>query len=230
MMRTDNYIVVLSWMMTALGLSGNDLLCYALIYGYSQNGAGGYFGTRTHLAESLNIARRTATDVLNRLVDKGAITVQPITVDGVARCMYRAVVPAEADEASPPVMPPASSPPAKRKFAKPTRDEVREYCRERGNAVNADLFYDHYEANGWVQRAGKPIRDWKAAIRTWEQNDITSKPQQYGQATDKGGYASKEAILQRRREEILNNVEQANAEYRARMVRAEDSGGLFESV
>lgn len=34
---------------------------------------------------------------------------------------------------------------------------------------------DHYEANGWVQGRGKPIKDWKAAVRTWEKNGINSR-------------------------------------------------------
>jgi hypothetical protein len=51
----------------------------------------------------------------------------------------------------------------------PCLDEVRRYCRERGNAVNAEQWFDYYEANGWM--VGKnPMRDWRAALRTWERN------------------------------------------------------------
>ena len=63
--------------------------------------------------------------------------------------------------------------PAKR-FSPPTREEVASYCRERGNGVDARRFVDHYTANGW--RVGKnPMKDWKAAVRTWEKNDA-AKP------------------------------------------------------
>jgi hypothetical protein len=54
-------------------------------------------------------------------------------------------------------------------FTKPDVQQVQAYCRERGNKINAEQFFDFYEANGWVQgRAGKPLKDWRAAVRTWE--------------------------------------------------------------
>ena len=49
----------------------------------------------------------------------------------------------------------------------PTLDEVRAYCNERQNGVNAEKWYAHYEANGW--KVGRtPMKNWKAAVRTWE--------------------------------------------------------------
>lgn len=55
-------------------------------------------------------------------------------------------------------------------FVKPTLEEVRAYCLERKNRVNAEKFWDYYNSNGW--RVGKnPMKDWKAAVRTWEQSD-----------------------------------------------------------
>lgn len=62
-----------------------------------------------------------------------------------------------------------------KRFKPPTVEEVRAYCKERRNKVNAEHFVDYYEANGW--RVGKnPMRDWKAAIRTWERNETKVKP------------------------------------------------------
>jgi hypothetical protein len=60
-------------------------------------------------------------------------------------------------------------------FKPPTLEEVRAYCRERNNNVDAERFIDYYSANGWVQGKGKPIKDWKACIRTWEKNSTTTK-------------------------------------------------------
>ena len=52
---------------------------------------------------------------------------------------------------------------------KPDVEEVRAYCVERGNRVDAQKFVDYYESNGW--RVGRnPMKDWKAAVRTWERN------------------------------------------------------------
>lgn len=59
--------------------------------------------------------------------------------------------------------------PKRVQFVKPTFAEVAAYCRERGNAVHPDAWLNHYDSNGW--RVGKnPMKDWKAAIRTWETN------------------------------------------------------------
>ena len=65
------------------------------------------------------------------------------------------------------------SPPPKKRFTPPTVEEVKKYCAERKNNIDAQKFVDFYTANGWVQGKGKPIKDWKAAVRTWERN---SKP------------------------------------------------------
>lgn len=64
-----------------------------------------------------------------------------------------------------------------RRFAKPTVEEVAAYCKERGNHVNPQSFIDWYESKGW--RVGNsPMKDWKAAVRTWEQRDAEKKPAQ----------------------------------------------------
>lgn len=58
----------------------------------------------------------------------------------------------------------------RKRFTPPTVDEVAAYCRERGNAVDAQRFVDFYAASGWM-RGKTPVRDWKACVRTWERND-----------------------------------------------------------
>lgn len=60
--------------------------------------------------------------------------------------------------------------PSSRRFTPPTVEDVESYCRERGNAVDAQRFVDFYTASGWM-RGKAPIRDWKACVRTWEKND-----------------------------------------------------------
>lgn len=55
------------------------------------------------------------------------------------------------------------------KFVKPTLDEVKNYCQERNNNIDAEKFIDYYESNGW--KVGRnSMKDWKACIRTWERN------------------------------------------------------------
>lgn len=56
----------------------------------------------------------------------------------------------------------------------PTLEEVKEYCSERGNKVDPERWFDYYTSNGW--RVGKnPMRDWKAAVRTWERGESKAK-------------------------------------------------------
>lgn len=69
-------------------------------------------------------------------------------------------------------------PAPKKRFVKPTLEEVKAYCKERGNSVDPQRFVNYYESKGWL--VGKsPMKDWKAAVRTWEQNrfDGGKKPE-----------------------------------------------------
>lgn len=66
--------------------------------------------------------------------------------------------------------------PPRSHFVPPTVEEVSAYCRERGSIVDAERFFDFYSANGWLQGRGKPIKDWRAAVRTWERREGQPKP------------------------------------------------------
>jgi hypothetical protein len=56
-------------------------------------------------------------------------------------------------------------------FIKPTIEEVKRYCEERDNGIDAQSFVDKYESNGWIIGKNRtPMKDWKATIRTWEYN------------------------------------------------------------
>ena len=70
---------------------------------------------------------------------------------------------------------------ARPRFTPPTREDVEAYCRERKNSVNAERFINFYASKGWM--IGKsPMKDWKAAVRTWEQKDDTrTAPDKFGE-------------------------------------------------
>lgn len=57
-----------------------------------------------------------------------------------------------------------------KRFVPPTVDEVRDYCKERGNNIDAESFVDYYTSTGWLV-GKKPMKDWKASVRTWERNE-----------------------------------------------------------
>ena len=60
------------------------------------------------------------------------------------------------------------------RFAPPTLEEVRAYCQERMNTVDPERFVDYYTSNGW--KVGKnPMKDWKAAVRSWERSDSATQ-------------------------------------------------------
>jgi hypothetical protein len=87
---------------------------------------------------------------------------------------------------------------AKRRFTPPTREQVAEYIAEKGYRVDADRWMAYYESNGW--RVGKnPMKDWKAAVRTWASNDV-DKPrpaparQVIAQQYEQRSYAGEEEI------------------------------------
>lgn len=94
--------------------------------------------------------------------------------------------PLQGKEAEPPTnkenevkQPQPKAKPVRPTFTPPTVGDVAEYCRSRNNGIDPEQFCDYYKANGWVQGKGKPLRDWKAAVRTWERNGIRQpQPQQ----------------------------------------------------
>lgn len=64
----------------------------------------------------------------------------------------------------------------RKRFTPPTLEEVKAYCQERGNTLDAERFIDYYTSNGWQVGKNK-MRDWKAAVRTWERNGFNGQQQ-----------------------------------------------------
>lgn len=77
---------------------------------------------------------------------------------------------------------------ARPRFVKPTIEEIKAYCKERKNSINPEQFLAYYEANGW--KVGRnPMKDWRAAIRSWETRDGEIKA---GQHQEQVPYMQKE--------------------------------------
>ncbi len=65
----------------------------------------------------------------------------------------------------------------KNTFIRPTAEQINEYSKEIGFTLDGSQFIDHYEARGWL--IGKnPMKDWKAAVRTWKRNSNQFTTQQ----------------------------------------------------
>ena len=57
-----------------------------------------------------------------------------------------------------------------KRFTKPTIEEIKQYCDERNNGIEAEAFFDFYESKGW--KVGRnSMKNWKAAIRNWERQN-----------------------------------------------------------
>ena len=219
--KRENYINIQGWMVTELGLKGNSLLIYAIIYGFSQEEGQQFTGSLQYLADWTNSTRRGVLKNLQDLVNAGLIEKENIVTNGVKFCAYRRTkFTGGVEQSSPgcgteftegveqsspnnlldnPInnltnkknMP--GKPAPRSTFAKPTLDEVSAYCEERQrtkgtekrNAVDPERFFAYYESNGW--KVGRnAMKDWKAAIRTWERNSFTSNPRKQTTSTDYG--------------------------------------------
>ena len=79
----------------------------------------------------------------------------------------------------------ADKPPRATRFSPPSVDQVQAYCEERGNNVDPQRFVDFYSTKGWMVGKNK-MKDWKAAVRTWEQRGNDSpRPQQQKSGGDR---------------------------------------------
>ena len=89
----QNYYQVCGWMINKLGLAGRELHAYAIIYGFTQDGATEFNGSLTYIAEFLGSSRRTAINVMNSLVEKGLITKTQVNTPAGQRNYYTAIIP-----------------------------------------------------------------------------------------------------------------------------------------
>lgn len=160
-----------------MGLSGNDLVVFALINGFSQNGQGCFYGSLAYICETCGIAKRTAVYILQGLVERGFITKTETYHNGVKSVAYQASA-KYAMEVQKMHRGSAENAPnnkedininkrENRRFIPPTIDEVRAYCTERNNGIDPEEFVVFYTSKGWM--VGKsPMKDWRSAIITWE--------------------------------------------------------------
>lgn len=73
----------------------------------------------------------------------------------------------------------------KKRFVKPSFEEVEAYIQEQNYDIDANTFFDYYDSCGWTVGKNKPMKDWKASVRFWnsnrkKDNAYTSKPVKEG--------------------------------------------------
>lgn len=69
----DSYFVVQGWMTVELGLSGLDLMVYAVIWGYCQNTQSYFYGSRQYIADMTGASVRGVQKALQNLQEKGLV-------------------------------------------------------------------------------------------------------------------------------------------------------------
>jgi hypothetical protein len=115
----------------------------------------------------------------------------PVNVTESAQARTDALHPTPPDPDDPPL--------SRKKFIKPTLQQVKDYCLSRHNTVDPQAWLDHYESNGWKIGARSPMEDWQAAVRTWEHNNYSlpkSPPKFQGMDGDRQQHDKAEQIMQ----------------------------------
>lgn len=92
-MKDESFVTVAGWMVSKLQLKGRELLIYAVIYGFSQDGQSWFTGSVRYLAEWAGCSKRTVYTTLQSLLEKKLIRKQVKDVNGVRFCNYQAVKP-----------------------------------------------------------------------------------------------------------------------------------------
>lgn len=87
--KDNNTILIQGWMINNLKLSGNELLIYALIYGFSQDGESEFYGSLNYICSAVNCSKPTTIKVINSLISKGFILKSQITLNGNTFSKYK---------------------------------------------------------------------------------------------------------------------------------------------
>ena len=100
MLKDNNYIVIQGWMISRLHLTGNALMVYACIFGFSQGGEW-YTGTAGYLADWCDCQKKYMLKLLKKMTDEGLLRKRTRDENGVTFCSYQAVTPEEGTEQQP---------------------------------------------------------------------------------------------------------------------------------
>ena len=83
----------------------------------------------------------------------------------------------------------AATPPKKR-FVPPKLDDINAYIAEKGLIVNGKVFLDYFTAGNWKDSEGKPVKNWKQKLITWDERDRRKRTIDAARGLLKTGVAS----------------------------------------
>lgn len=86
--KAENTIAIQGWMRTELNLTGNDLLVYAIIWGFSQDGESKFTGSLQYLADWCGATKQGVQKNLKNLLEQGLIKKETRNVNGMILVAY----------------------------------------------------------------------------------------------------------------------------------------------
>lgn len=188
----ENFIIIPESIYRDERLSPRAVLLYGLVLSLSQNGF--CWANNRFFAERLGVSKDRVSRIVSELAECGFVRLSPDPDSGTRR-IYPLVekttgigentnTPCQKNQTA--LVENANhrkyldqnienTPTQRKRFQPPSVSEVADYCRERGNTINAEQFVDFYEARGW-KLGRQTMRDWKAAVRTWERREQPNTP------------------------------------------------------
>ena len=95
--KRERYICIQEFMVRDLELKGNELIVYALVYGFTQDGEQFFSGSLNYIADWINASKSTAQSIVKSLLEKGLLVKKDNYVNNVKFCAYKTAVPDNAD-------------------------------------------------------------------------------------------------------------------------------------
>lgn len=198
MLNDTSYVTIQAFMVNNLQLKGNELIVYAVIFGYTQDGEHWFYGTRGHLANWCGASKGTVSNCIASLLEKGYIRKKKVTRHGIVENHYQAVLEILNN------LPKISTPPTKnydtplpkissnnikgnnnKEIEGPALAEVVEYMVKNGATKQyAERFYSHYASQGWRKGNGLAMHNWQAAAWYWLSRDNIEPKKEHPQMID----------------------------------------------
>ena len=91
-LNDGSYIVVQAWMLNKLRLKGTELMAYAVVYSFSQDGSSWFSGSASYIAAWAGVTPQSARRALKSLTERGLLEKRVRTENGTTACDYRAII------------------------------------------------------------------------------------------------------------------------------------------
>ena len=201
LIKNENYITIQGFMVNELNLKGNELLIYAIIYGFSQTNGNEFTGSLQYLANWTNSTKYGVQKCLKSLIEKNLILKSENIINNIKFCYYKVTrgmqqscIPCnkvdecmqqsctnniniikENNNISNDILFKRKK---KKEFEPPTLEEVEKYCKEKKFIIDFRYFYEYYSVAKWTDAKGDQVLNWKQKMITWNKKalDKQEKP------------------------------------------------------